>query len=210
MKDTRRLTALCSGLLMYGVCWALAWLLADIHLPGDVFPHAILSRGSLLSVLSEAGGIALLLFAIALVWSYFTVRSIKRGKRPTTGWCIAGLGLAWFAGLLIGVFSLSGAEHIGEQSIGILLLSATQPPLWGLLNTLALLMGATVAGILAGKHYRNLGGGQGRTMAATYLPRRETTRKKSSVDTAWLATRPMSDLPEAAHGLHLPLGQTGR
>ncbi|MCV2353785.1 hypothetical protein LNV09_06355 [Paucibacter sp. B2R-40] len=217
MRDTRRLAALCSGLLLYGVCWTLAWLLADIRLPAHVFPHALVGRGSLGAVLGEAGAIALLLFVIALVWGYLTVRSPKLGQRPTTAWCLTGLGLAWFAWLLMGVFKLSDTQSVAERSIGILLLSATQPPLWGLLNTLALLLGAIIAGILAGKHYRALGGGQGRTINASYARRRDKFSRKtaskqapSGVDAGWPATRPMSELPEATGGLHLPMGQTGR
>ncbi len=222
MKDTRSLTSLCSGLLLYGVCWTLAWMLASIHLPGDLFPYAIWNRGSLGSVLSEAGAIALLLFLIALAWSYFTVRSPKLGKRPTTAWCLAGLTLAWFAWLLIGVFKLSESETTSEQSLSVILFSAAQPPLWGLLNTLALLMGAVVAGVLAGKHYRKLGGGKGRTMRAKNMRRRERTKQhaphgraasrttNSTDDAVWLPTRPMSELPEAAGRLHMPMGQTGR
>ncbi|MCV2370676.1 hypothetical protein [Roseateles oligotrophus] len=205
MKDTRSLASLCSGLLLYGACWALAWLLADIRLPADLFPHAFLGRGSFGALLSEASAIALLLFVIALAWGYFTVRSPKLGKRPTTAWCLTGLGLAWFAWLLAGVFKLSESELAGEQSIGVLLLSATQPPLWGLLNTLALLLGVVVAGGLAGKHYRMIGGGQGRTIKASYARRREKSANTSSSsdtrgvdDSAWVATRPMSELPEAA------------
>lgn len=202
MKDTRSLTALCSGLLLYGVCWALAWLLASIQWPGDWFPHGLWSRGSLGAALSEAGAIALLVFAIALIWSYLTMRSPKLGQRPTTAWCLAGLGLAWFAWLLMGVFKLSETESAGEQSISVWLLSAVQPPLWGLLNTLALLTGAILAAVLAGRHYRQLGGGRARN-TASYARNREDTKNlnsdsSSGDDSAWLATRPMSDLPETA------------
>ena len=214
MKDTRSFAALCSGLLLYGVCWTLAWLLASIQLPGEMFPHTIWSRGSLGSVLSEAGAIALLLFAIALIWTYLTVRSPKLGKRPTTAWCLSGLGLAWFAWLLMGVFKLSAIETPTEQSIDVLLLSATQPPLWGLLNAVALLLGATVAGILAGQQYRKLGGGMGRSNNASYASRRDESKQTSASskpdDAVWLATRPMSEMPETTGRLHLPMGQTGR
>jgi MFS family permease len=214
-RDSRGLTSLCSGLLMYGVCWAVAWLLADINLPADMFPHHLLSRGSVGTVLGEAGAIALLLFVIALVWSYFTVRSPKLGRRPTTAWCLAGLGLAWFAWLLIGVFQSSDIEAVGEQSLSVMLFSATQPPLWGLLNSIALLLGLGLAGVLATKQYRKLGGGQGRsrTINSSYARRRKKSSRKSAAASAepeWADTRPLLDLPEARQGLHLPLGQTGR
>ncbi|WP_310387143.1 hypothetical protein [Roseateles sp.] len=203
---------------MYGVCWALAWLLADINLPADIFPHTLFSRGSFGTLLAEAGAIALLLFGIALVWGYFTVRSPKLGRRPTTAWCLAGLGLAWFVWLLIGVFQWSDIEAVDEQSFRVMLFSATQPPLWGLLNTIALLLGLGLAGVLAAKQYRKLGGGQARsrTINSSYARRRKKSSKKSSVASAastepgWVATRPMLDLPEARQGLHLPMGQAGR
>lgn len=215
-KDPRSLTSLCSGLLLYAVCWALAWLLADIRLPTEVFPHHIMSRGSLGVVLAEAGAIALLLFVIALVWSYFTIRSPKLGRRPTTAWCLTGLGLAWFVWLLIGVLILSDLEAADAQSsLSALLFSATQPPLWGLLNTVALLLGASLAGVLAARQYRKLGGGlgRGRTINSSYARRRKKSRRNTATDRAesdWVATRPMLELQEARQGLHLPMGQTGR
>jgi hypothetical protein len=214
-KDTRNLAALCSGLLLYGLGWSLAWLLADIRLPADVFPHALLRRGSLPAVLGEAGAIALLLFALSLVWCFFTMRSVKLGQRPTTAWCMAGLGLAWFAGLLAGVLTLTESSSAAEQSLVLLLFSATQAPLWGLLNALALLMGALLAGAWAGRHYRKLGGGQGRsrTINSSYARRRKKSSRNSaadSVEPGWVATRPLPELPPAAAGLHLPMGQTGR
>lgn len=214
-RDSRNLTALGSGLLLYALCWALAWSLADIQLPADMFAHTLFRRGSLAAVLSEAGGIALLLFAISLSWCYFSMRSAKLGQRPTTAWCLAGLGLAWFAWLLIGVVMLSDTPSAAEQSLALLLLSATQAPFWGLLNALALLMGALLAGGLAGRHYRKLGGGQARsrTINSSYVRRRTKSSRNAAADRVepgWVATRPMSELPPAAAGLHLPMGQTGR
>jgi hypothetical protein len=214
-RDTRNLTALCSGLFLYGLGWALAWSLADIRLPADLFPHAWFRRGSLGAVLSEAGAIALLLFALSLSWCYFSMRSAKLGQRPTTVWCLAGLGLAWFGGLLIGVLTLSDTPSAAEQSLALLLFSATQAPLWGLLNALALLTGALLAGAFAGRHYRQLGGGQGRprTINSSYARRRKKSSRESvaaSVEPGWVATRPLPELPPAAAGLHLPMGQTGR
>ncbi len=214
-RETRNLTALCSGLLLYGLGWALAWSLADIRLPADLFPHAWFRRGSLAAVLSEAGAIAVLLFALSLSWCYFSMRSAKLGQRPTTAWCLAGLGLAWFAGLLIGVVTLSDAPSAAEQSLALLLFSATQAPFWGLLNALAMLAGALLAGAMAGRHYRKLGGGQGRsrTINSSYARRHKKSTPESTaanIEPGWVATRPMPELPPAAAGLHLPMGQTGR
>ena len=53
--------------------------------------------------------------------------------------------------------------------------------LWGLLNTIALL-GLGLAGILATKHYRKLGGGQARSrsISSSYARRRKKSSKNSA------------------------------
>jgi MFS family permease len=212
MISTRRTWALCSGILLYLAAWTLAWLLAEVRLPTEVFPHALVSRGSTQAVVGEAGLIAVLLLGLAWLWSYFTVRSPKRGRRPTVGWFVLGLGLAWFVCLLVGVYKLSEQDGSLEMPLSVLLFSANQPPLWGLLNTLALLLGVALAGFFAAVHYRKMGGGArvlgARAMMRAHEPRLDES--PSSEDSAWPDTCPMSEMPEAAQGLRLSLGPTGR
>lgn len=217
MISTRRAWALCSGILLYLAAWTLAWLLAEVRLPTEVFPHALVSRGSTQAVMGEAGLIASLLLGLALLWSYLTVRSPKRGRRPTVAWFFLGLGLAWFVCLLWGVYQLSEQQSSVEMPLPVLLFAANQPPLWGLLNTAALLLGVALAAFMASAHYRKLGGGtnraaKGRAMMPPHEPRLEESFRSEdcSEDSAWADTRPMSEMPEAAQGLHLRLGPTGR
>ncbi|MFY7867098.1 hypothetical protein [Roseateles sp.] len=213
MISTRRAWALCSGILLYLVAWSLAWLLAELRLPTELFPHALVSRGSTQAILIEAGLIALLLLALALCWSYLTVRSPKRGRRPTVAWFLSGLAAAWFVGLIWGVFNLSGRESSVELPLPVLLFSANEPPLWGLFNMLAVLLGVRLAAVWAAAHYRKLGGGTAggasrRAMMRSHEPRLE--QSPDSEDSDWADTRPVPELRTPAQGLHLPMGQTGR
>ncbi|MEJ6006081.1 hypothetical protein WG899_11025 [Paucibacter sp. AS339] len=211
MRSTRRAWALCSGILLYIAAWALAWMLAEVRLPTHMFPHALLGRGSTTAVLAEAGLIALLLSGLALFWSYLTVRSPKRGRRPTVAWFMAGLGSAWFVWLMAGVVRMSEKQSAADLPLAVLLFAANEPPLWGLLNMAALLQGTFLAGLLAAAHYRKLGGGRRarrHAMMPAYEPRLEESRPDE--DSGWADTRPMPELPTPAQGLHLSMGQTGR
>ena len=204
---------MCSGLLLYLTAWSLAWLLAELRLPTELYPHALLIRGSTEAVLSEAGLIAALLLGLALLWAYLTVRSPKRGRRPTAGWFFLGLGLAWFGGLMGGVVRMSGLQAAAEMPLAVLLFAANQAPLWGLMNLLALLLGAGLAAGLAASHYRKLGGGGRRAVSTHAMMRAHEPRLEespASEDSAWADTCPMSDLPTTPAGLHLSMGSTGR
>jgi len=119
------------------------------------------------------------------------------------------------------VYKLSEQQSSVEMPLPVLLFAANQPPLWGLLNTVALLLGVAMAAFMAAAHYRKLGGGssraeKGRAMMQAHEPRFEEPFRSEdrsddhSEDSDWADTCPMSEMPEAAQGLHLRLGPTGR
>jgi len=148
MRSSRRIRAFVSGLLLYGSALGLAVLLSALPWPNAI-TGALGGSGSFGALLAQAGLTACLLFGLALCWAYLSLR--RQGRRATTAWCVGGLGLAWFIGLLFGVFQLSMDAANYQPSIGSVLLSATVPPLWGVLNVLALLAGILMAGRLANR-----------------------------------------------------------
>lgn len=148
MRNMRRLGAFCSGLILYSAAVGLSRTLDDLRLPRGVYA-LFGGRGSLPVVVGEALAIGLVLFVMALAWSYVTVKPPKRGRRPTTAWCVGGLGLAWLAWLVYGAIDFSLAPQMSSQPLLTLLLSSSAPPLWGLLNIVGVLTGALMAGSLA-------------------------------------------------------------
>lgn len=150
MRDARRVGAFFSGLILYCAAIGCGILLARVSLPDAVY-KSLGGRDSLATVLSEAAVIGLLLFLLALVWSYLTVRPRAKSKsrHTTTAWCLSGLGLAWLGWLIYGVVNFA-LNPLGAQTpMSALLFSADVPPLWGLLNVVAVVSGAVVAGMLA-------------------------------------------------------------
>lgn len=151
MKHTRRLGALASGLLLYSTAVMVGGLLAGWRLP-PAFLALLGPRDSLSRLLGDAAIHALPIFAMALVWSYVTLRPYRRRRQPATGWCLCGLGLAWLGWLLWGVVEAADGGLPDGLPLSTLLLSPLMPPLWGLMNTAAVLAGVLLAAALARRH----------------------------------------------------------
>ena len=151
MRSVRRVGAFFSGFLLYSSVMGISSFLAKVRLP----PYVYVSMGgrtSVLTVISEASVIALLMALVAFLWSYITVvprGPLRRGHRPTTSWCVAGVALSWFAWTIYGAIHFSLNPKIYGQPLYALLLSSTVPPLWGVLNVVAVLAAVLLAGHLA-------------------------------------------------------------
>ena len=163
MRGTRRLAAFVSGLALYSAAICLSKFLADRHLP-FAFTATLGGPDSWVVAMVESILLALPLFMLAFAWTYATMyppRSSRRpatawsyasrypqksGRRYTTAWCISGLGLAWFAWIVYGIFELSANPSGQQLSLTRLLLFSTAPPLWGLINNAAILAGAVFGG----------------------------------------------------------------
>ncbi len=148
----RRPAAFFSGLVLVGV------LLLMIHLLGMLPPiHPLLRRLGLQQPLLQewvaAGLHALPVYLLSLVWSYITVRPLRRGSKPTTTWCFTGLLLGWLAAVLFGLLDASNQAMLGRMTTTELLLVSGLPPFWGLLNFAAAVLGVLLAGRRA---WRNL------------------------------------------------------
>ena len=150
MNDARRVGTFFSGLFLYAVSVGGASMLAQYHLPRET-AKLLGGRESAAVIGIEALLIALGVFVLALAWSTLSLKPPQRkGRRSVTSWFYSGILAAWLAGLLYGVFQFALSPH-SYQSTANLLLSSDVAPLWGVLNTVALLLAALVGGKLARK-----------------------------------------------------------
>lgn len=147
--SARRLVAFVSGLLLYCASVALSWTLLDGWLQHAMRPYFGSYEAMLITVSS---GVALLIFVLSLGWCFLTVRVPPGSRRPTTPWCLAGIGTASMCWLLVGVLRLATVH--GERTLTLvdLLFLPSTPPLWGPFNTLAVLAGVLLAGMLARRY----------------------------------------------------------
>ena len=149
MRSARRLTAFVSGLLLYCTAIAVSWTLLDGWLQHAVRPYF---RSYADTLMATAGCVALLIFALSLGWSFLTVRVPPGSRRPATAWCLAGIGTAGMGWLMAGVFSLATVRRDTALTVIDMLLLPSTPPLWGPLNTAAVLAGTLLAGMLARRY----------------------------------------------------------
>ena len=146
MRSSRRLMAFVSGLLLYCSANGLSWALLDGWLQHGMRPYFNSYASTLMAV---AGGVALLILVLSAAWGFLTVRVPPGGRRPTTAWCLAGVGTAGMGWLMVGVFQLALTRQEKVLTMLDLLLTPSTPPLWGPLNTLAVLAGVLLAGVAA-------------------------------------------------------------
>jgi len=144
MRSARRAWAFVSGLLLYITAIWISGRLADLRLPRE-FYTALGGRYSVTTVLVESLVIALLMFGLALGWSRLTVRQPPPGRRPVTGWCLGGIATAWFGCAIYGTIHMALSWDLHDLPVGLWLLSSDMPPLWGVLNTLAVVGGVLLA-----------------------------------------------------------------
>jgi hypothetical protein len=151
MRHPARLGAFLSGAALYSVAVMLGGSLADRGLPAGLAAQ-LGQPESLQQLFGESLLVAMPIFLMALAWSYVTVRPYRRGRRPPTAWCLGGLAMAWLGWLFYGAAYAAAEGLNGPDTWMALLLSPRQPPLWGLLNALAVLLGVLLAGVLARRH----------------------------------------------------------
>ncbi|MBV8603369.1 MAG: hypothetical protein JO224_01665 [Pelomonas sp.] len=142
MRRVRRFAAFASGVLLYGTA-----ILASTLVDKDLLLAPIRSfiAGRYLATLAAAAITALFIFLLAFVWGFITLRPRQGDRRLLTSWCMGGIVLAWMSSMVAGLFvlALQRADHRPDL-IG-LLLSSGVPPLWGLLNVIAVFAGAILA-----------------------------------------------------------------
>jgi len=143
-RRARRFGALASGLLLYLTAIRIGSLLSDLDLPRAAYA-ALGGRYSVTAVVFESLLIALLLFGLALAWSRVTVRPLLPGQRPVTDCYLVGIALAWFCAAIYGTVYLSLSWELKDLPVGLWLLSSGTPPLWGVLNAVAVVGGVLLA-----------------------------------------------------------------
>jgi len=174
MKAERRSIAFFSGILLYCFGAGAAMKYATTGLPRQVYTQ-LGGRNSLPVMLGEAVAIALLLFLIAAIWGYLTLRPARRRHRPYVAWMMSGVGVAWAGWLIFGAFSFALKPRSYSAPLQTMLLSSSAAPLFGALNIFGVIGGVWVAGALA-------------------------TRKQLSLPSTRSRRRPKDDAPAADGG----------
>ena len=130
MKAARRSIAFFSGVLLYCFGAGAAMKYAATGLPRQVYTQ-LGGRNTLPVMLGEAIVIALLLFVVAALWGYFTLRPSRRRHRPYVAWMLSGVGVAWAGWLIFGAFSFALKPRAYSAPLQTMLLSSNAAPLFG-------------------------------------------------------------------------------
>ena len=146
MRRVRRFAAFASGVLLYGTA-----ILASTLVDKDVLltPMRGLISIHLLATLAAAALTALLIFVVALAWGFVTLRPRRGDRRLLTSWCIGGIVVAWMVSMVAGVFALALLPADHRPDLTGMLLTSGAPPMWGVLNVVAVFSGALVASLMA-------------------------------------------------------------
>jgi len=155
MKAARRSIAFFSGVFLYCFGAAAAIQYASIGLPRQVYAQ-FGGRNSLQVMLGEALALALLLFLVAFIWAYVTLRPQRRRHRPYVAWMMSGVGVAWACWLIFGAFSFALKPRAYSAPLQSLLLSSSAAPLFGALNIFGVVGGVWLAGSLAKRRQMKL------------------------------------------------------
>lgn len=188
MKAARRSIAFVSGLLLYCFGAGAAMKYASTGLPRQVYAQ-LGGRNSLQVMLGEAIAIALVLFLVALVWGYLTLRPQRRRHRPYVAWMMSGIGVAWAGWLIFGAFSFALKPRAYSAPLQSLLLSSSAAPLFGALNIFGIVGGVWVAGGMARRRQAGL--------PSTRSRRKSEDKTESGADSTVSTLTPHSVSPPA-------------
>jgi hypothetical protein len=192
MKAARRSIAFFSGLLLYCFAAGAAMKYASTGLPRQVYVQ-LGGRNSLPVMLGEAVAIMLILFVIATIWAYLTLRPQRRRHRPYIAWMMSGVGAAWAGWLIFGAFSFALKPRAYSAPLQSLLLSSNAAPLFGALNIFGVIAGVWLAGRWAKKRQMKLP--STRTRRRSQQAADDATEADSGVSTI----SPQTVAPPAAH-----------
>ncbi len=192
MKAARRSIAFFSGVLLYCFGAGAAMKYASTGLPRQVYVQ-LGGRSSLPVMLGEAIAIAVLLFIVAAVWGYLTLRPQRRRHRPYIAWMMSGVGAAWAGWLIFGAFSFALKPRAYSAPLQSLLLSSNAAPLFGAMNIFGVVGGVWLAGQWAKK--RQLG------LPSTRSRRRshEDSGQDAGTDSTVSTVGPLTVSPPTGH-----------
>lgn len=155
MKAARRSIAFFSGVLLYCFGAGAAMKYASTGLPRQIYTQ-LGGRSSLPVMLGEAVAIVALLFIVATIWGYLTLRPARRRHRPYVAWMMSGVGVAWAGWLIFGAFSFALKPRAYSAPLQTMLLSSNAAPLFGALNIFGVVGGVWLAGRWAKKRQMGL------------------------------------------------------
>lgn len=162
MKQPSRLVGLSSGFVLYAVIIIFLNLMEGGPTI-TVFLQTACSRYSVAFLLGEAVLYAAVIFSLAFVWNYATIRPLPTGKRQATVWSLIGMGIAWLSWV---VFSLATGEV--EVPLPNLSEGPAQPscyllPMWSHLGIVVAALGTILAGAQARRGNPSVRRGKKRT-----------------------------------------------
>ena len=192
MKAARRSIAFFSGLLLYCFGAGAAMKYASTGLPRQVYVQ-LGGRNSLPVMLGEAVAIMVILFIVATIWGYLTLRPQRRRHRPYLAWMMSGVGAAWAGWLIFGAFSFALKPRAYSAPLQSLLLSSNAAPLFGALNIFGVVAGVWLAGRWAKKRQLQLPSTRSRRRSQSAA--QDETESDSTVSTVG----PQTVSPPAAH-----------
>jgi hypothetical protein len=128
---------------------------AGIGLPRQVYA-AVGGRNTLPVMLGEAVAIVVVLFIVAAIWAYLTLRPARRRHRPYVAWMMSGVGVAWAGWLIFGAFSFALKPRSYSAPLQSMVLSSNAAPLFGALNIFGIVGGVWLAGQRAQKRQLSL------------------------------------------------------
>lgn len=143
-RSGRRFFSSLSGAGLYLTALALGQYLGSMGIPYG-WVSFVGERGSTEVLVAESVFLALPVFLVSLLWSWWTVRPWGGARNPHTAWCVGGAVIAAIAALLAGVVMFSIDPPGYEVPVSYMLLRASQAPLWGVQNTIAAFGGLALA-----------------------------------------------------------------
>jgi len=142
MNGHRRASALISGFMLYST-----GMLMSTALGASVFDRLLLDGLNQVlpfttAVLARAGLTALPVLALALIWTWLSLRHRQRSRAQITMWHLLGLCLGMSAWVGAGLVMMALENDQARWSALSLLTKADTPPLHGAQNIVALWLGS--------------------------------------------------------------------
>jgi len=143
MQSARRFFSFLSGIALYTSAMVASNVLATIPLPRSW----VLVSGRSDTMMAQAWKACLLalpLVVLAAIWVNITLRARQRSRKHVVAWLFGGLVTGWLGWLMYGFIVF--AVQTGERTwpVAAMLFSSNIPPLWGLMNTAGIFLGALI------------------------------------------------------------------
>jgi len=143
MQSARRFFSFLSGIALYTSAMVASNVLTTISLPRSWV--LVSGRSDTMMALAwKACLLALPLVVLATIWVNITLRARQRSRKHVVAWLFGGLVTGWLGWLMYGFIVF--AVQTGERTwpVAAMLFSSNIPPLWGLMNTAGIFLGALI------------------------------------------------------------------